>query len=506
MSEPGEGRRIARDALLNVIGLGMSSAAGIVIVPLLLHSLGASLYGVYASAGAIAMLAAIDFGLGTATAREVALASARPSADSAEFIASAFSIQLALAVAAGLLVVALGYPLTTGVLSPHAKPAARMVFLLVGAALAGDQLTAAAAAVLAGLRRFIFINSVVIAGAAIRVIGALMIVHRRPPLHIVALFTIVSLMSAVIAIVYAIAREPRVSFLPRLSWRSVRSRAHFASLAQALQFLSKANWQIAVPLVSSLRSPAAAASVSVGQKFPLATMTLNWRATEVLMPAATERGTYDGKEGMRRVFETGMRGTALLAAQPFILFVVMAPWIISVWIKHSDPIAALVLQLMAVAVVIDTLAYPACQVLLAAGEAGILVRASAMALVVNVVLSVSLQFLMGPPGAAFAVLVAMGINSVVILRAVAIHLDISLRSSTAAMRSALGPAFASAALLALLVYRRPPQSLKLVCSYALASTAVYAAGCVAAFSGEIRRAFRARRDRGAGATHTGASS
>jgi O-antigen/teichoic acid export membrane protein len=480
-----DSRRIHRDALLNALALGVSSAAGIVIVPILLHGLGATLFGVYASAGALAAIVAIDFGLGTATAREIAMGAGGANEDAADFVSTAFALQMILAVAGSLLVVAIGYGLTIGgAVTAEARNDARLIVWLVAAAVAGDQITAAAASLLAGLRRFVFTNALLITVAVFRVSGALVIVHRRSAIEAVMFFALLSLTTAAITVAYAASRD-RIALLRPLSWSAVRARARFAGLAQLLQFTSKANWQIAVPLVSSIRSAAAAASVSVGQKFPLATMALNWRATEVLMPAASEGSALGGGDGVRRVIDTGTRGISLLAMQPFILFVVLAPSIISIWTGAADSVAVDVLRLLAAAMLIDALAYPASQALIAAGAMEPLVAAWSVALVVNVVLSVALQLVIGPAGAAWGVLAAIIVATALILRGGASRLAFSFGDVTRAMLPALVASALSAAALLALVRRRPPSSLLTLAVYAAASTAVYAAAGAAAFA--VRR-------------------
>ena len=104
-------RRVALSALSSSLAWATSVAAGLVIVPLVLHHLGSELYGVFATITAIAGLVGwADFGIGNGLTSEVADADGRSDrASVAQAVSTAFFTLLLLSVALAVLLWAV-YP------------------------------------------------------------------------------------------------------------------------------------------------------------------------------------------------------------------------------------------------------------------------------------------------------------------------------------------------------------------------------------------------------------
>src|SRR5438445_13036345 len=74
---PGERTRLIGNGILNVGGFVFSKATDIVLIPVLLHGLGAELYGLWiASFSVSALVGWADLGLGWSLTREIAKAEA----------------------------------------------------------------------------------------------------------------------------------------------------------------------------------------------------------------------------------------------------------------------------------------------------------------------------------------------------------------------------------------------------------------------------------------------
>jgi O-antigen/teichoic acid export membrane protein len=114
-TDPGRGaeryRRVALSALASGVAWATSVATTLVIVPVVLHHLGAERYGVFATITAIAGLVGwADFGLGNGLISEVAAAQGRDDSEStARAVSTAFFALLGLAVLLGILFAAV-YP------------------------------------------------------------------------------------------------------------------------------------------------------------------------------------------------------------------------------------------------------------------------------------------------------------------------------------------------------------------------------------------------------------
>ena len=141
VAEADERTRVMRDGVLNYAGVVVSSAVGIVVIPLLLRGLGADHYGFWIFAGSIAtwFSTILDLGLFWSVTREIASeANGTNTGDSVRVVAAAGNASLLGAIAGAALI-----PLT-GLFFIHKMAAsgggsfsAVVVFALAGGAFAG---------------------------------------------------------------------------------------------------------------------------------------------------------------------------------------------------------------------------------------------------------------------------------------------------------------------------------------------------------------------------------
>lgn len=105
---PAVSRRVARNSALYFVSLGIPAVAALVFVPITVRALGATRFGLLALAWAIAESAGIfDFGLGKATIRFVADATARNRDRLRDVVAASLITQTLMGVVAGLVFFAL---------------------------------------------------------------------------------------------------------------------------------------------------------------------------------------------------------------------------------------------------------------------------------------------------------------------------------------------------------------------------------------------------------------
>src|SRR5512133_1448842 len=101
--------RLIRDGLINYSGVVVAGIVGIAVVPTMLDRLGAQSYGLWVAVlASVAIVAEVDFGLGTIVTREVAASSPSERRGTAELVAAAGVGYLALAVVGGVLVASVG--------------------------------------------------------------------------------------------------------------------------------------------------------------------------------------------------------------------------------------------------------------------------------------------------------------------------------------------------------------------------------------------------------------
>jgi O-antigen/teichoic acid export membrane protein len=155
--EMNERSRLMRQGAINNVGYLVSSAAGLVVVPVMLHGLGSRTYGVWVVALASAALASIlTSGLGLSVTREVAEATRAPKEqDLRRFLGSAVSAYGALGAIGAAAIFILGVPLSRRLGGQTSlQGTGTTVFGVVGLAFLADQLTGYGGAVLAGASAF----------------------------------------------------------------------------------------------------------------------------------------------------------------------------------------------------------------------------------------------------------------------------------------------------------------------------------------------------------------
>src|SRR5512147_2854912 len=133
--------RLMRDGTIHSLGLVLSSIAGMLLVPIMVHGLGVEGYGLWiASAAAVSLFGSLDLGLRLIVVRDLA-GDLRP--ERAPVLRMMFWVHFGLGIIAGVIVAMGGiFGASRLHLSPSARAVAPVVFLLAGCACLFDQLFA----------------------------------------------------------------------------------------------------------------------------------------------------------------------------------------------------------------------------------------------------------------------------------------------------------------------------------------------------------------------------
>ena len=396
--------RLARDGAVNYGGQLAAAMIGFAIVPLLLHRLGAPAYGVLIVAMSCAALAGfLDLGLGTSLTREVA---ATP-ADNELFLASAGGVLAVFGAAGALVIAALG-------LSSYSLGLASgvggipLVFVFVGLAFFGDQLTLYHTAVLGGLRRFGLLNGLLVGSAASRATGTVVLLLAGAGVAAVAAWYAASAWLWALINALAVRRISRsYAFRPALpDGAALRSLLGFGAGSTAIMVALGSLWNAGPLLVAGVNGAGASALYQVSQRFPLAVMALPDRVSITLFPAASEQARGGGSSAAARLIGSGTRLIAVVLLPLAILLFVTADDLLGAWLGSVPPHGPLILRLTTLAVVAQGLSASALQVLWGLGE----VRQLSIGLVTTAIAGVAgaaaCVVAFGPWGAALALAVA----------------------------------------------------------------------------------------------------
>jgi len=444
-----EKTRLMRDGVIHALGLVLSSIAGLILVPLMVHGLGVEGYGLWAAAmAAIGIFGAFDLGLRLLIVRDIA---GDPHSSQAPAVRMMLWIHFFLGLlAAGA--VALGGSISSRHLhlSASAQTLAPLVFGLAGAICFFDQLFAWALSALAGLRRFDLLNLFSIGTSLLRLAlfaGALVL--GRGLIAILALQLSISSLGVLIGLVYIAITAPELR--PRLEpirWEILREPLGFGFLSQAATSISSLQMPISTLLISVINGAAAVTPFTIGQKFPGLISGLTWRMSEVFFPVASRQ--RHGSEVDSQAFLGAITRWLMLIITPcaFGVFLI-APLLLRTWMGEVNPVALTVLRIAALSVVVEIVIPGAVQLFFGASETGPVLAVNLAAAIADIALALLLLPRIGAAGAAWATLGSTALAAMLFLSLAARRRNLStaavltqaIRRLTPALAVALLPAY-----------------------------------------------------------------
>jgi O-antigen/teichoic acid export membrane protein len=448
-NHPNERVRLMRDSAIHALGLVLSSVAGLLLVPIMVHGLGAEGYGLWmASVAAIGIFGAFDLGLRLIIVRDLA-GELRP--ERAPLVRAMLWLHVFVGLIAGIIVATGGTLAAVNLhLSPELKSATPLVFLLGGAGCFFDQLFLYATAVWSGLRKFTLLNTVSVAASIARVAlfwGALE--AGKDIATIAALNLAISAACAFIGLLWIVIAAPdlRPRFeVPR--WRVLLEPLGFGALTQAATSIASLQAPLSTLLITVINGAASVTPFTIGQKFPNLISGLTWRASEVFFPVASRQRV--GAELDPDIFlRTITRWLVLTIVPAAIGLFLIAPVLLRTWMGSVDPTVLAILRLACAAVVVEILLPGAIQLFWGAGQTGVVLIVNLATMAADVLLAVILLPRLGPVGAAWATLGSTVVAAILFLSFVATRHSVpiiatlwhSSRRTIPAFIIALAPAF-----------------------------------------------------------------
>ena len=444
-----EKTRLMRDGTVHALGLVLSSVAGLILVPLLVHGLGVEGYGLWAAAmAAVGIFGAFDLGLRLIIVRDLA---GDPQSARAPAVRMMLWIHFALGSLAAVAVALGGSASATRLhLSPDARAVAPLVFILAGTSCFFDQLFAWVLSVLAGLRRFTLLNLFSIGISLLRLFFfAAALAAGRGIVVIVALQTLISILSFIAGLILVATTAPTLR--PRFErplWAELREPLGFGALSQAATSISSLQMPISTLLISVINGAAAVTPFTVGQKFPGLVSGLAWRSSEVFFPVASRQ--RHGSEIASEAFLASVSRWLMLVVAPCAIgLFLIAPLLLRTWMGEVNPVALAVLRIAALSVLVETVIPGTVQLFFGASETRPVLAVNLATLLADVALALWLLPRMGATGAAWATFGSTTLAAVLFLTLaatkrkvrVASVLSQTLRRLLPALLAALLPAY-----------------------------------------------------------------
>jgi O-antigen/teichoic acid export membrane protein len=439
----------------NALGLyavyGAAIVSGLVVTPIVLHSIGQEPFGIWAFIGSITIyLSVLDLGLGPAIVRFTADARGRGLPDRTNEVAS---VALVLYAAIGLVTLVAGAVLSWFVpdlveTPPDLVWEARVSTFLVAISLAARFPLGLFYNLLGGHQRFDVQNLGNFVGTVLyALLVALMIPNGGGLVLLGALTLVATLVRLLVPLGWVRSELPalrlRRSYVTRARLRELTS---VSSSNFLVHVANKVVFSTDVVVVGIVLGAGPAAIFAIAAKLFQLAFGLASATTSLLYPAFAEYEGADQAERQRRLLVAGLRGgaaAALLLALPLLF---MPDEVISAWVGDGYGDSALPLAILAVVVLVHQPVWLLTQYLVARGHQRPIARLLVGAAAVNVVLSVILAELVGAWGVALSTLLVDTVVLVVALPfLVAPTAGVGVATLARAVLQPAVPAFAVAA-------------------------------------------------------------
>lgn len=424
--------RLGRNALLNLAGLAVPLAVGVLVLPVLTRALGPARFGLLGMSWAfLEYLTLFDVGLGRATVRGVADSLARGTDDVSQITAVSLAVQLAVGGAAGALLAAAAPALAAHVfrVDPALEGEASRLFMVVGLNLPVVLALTTMRGVLEGAQRFSTSNAVKIPAAAGAVIIPTVLAALGKSLPVMLLWVLAWRLLMVGATVAAIRRVLpgfRVE-LPR-DWRRLRGLVAFGgwvAISGAVSPLLVYFDRFALGTRSGMTAVGYYTAPYEGMTRLL--MLPNSLIT-ALFPLLTGLGVAAAASQVNRLFAASLRVLVGAMIVPSVGALAFAPAILRVWVGPDYAAAAApALRILALGVLINAVAHVPYTFLEAAGRPDVPAKFHMLELVLHVPFAWWLIGRYGITGAALAWTARVTLDTTLLLLAARRVVPVSLR-------------------------------------------------------------------------------
>jgi O-antigen/teichoic acid export membrane protein len=396
-------RRVLVNTAATAAGNGWAMVVALVTVPVLLHGLGAGLFGTWVLlqtfSAITGWISLADLGAGTATTRAVAHHAA-----SADDAATQRTVATGMAVFAGMGVVS---AVLLGLLGPIGLPALfntpssvagalRTATLLFAVQVLVDLVTEGCEACLEGLQRVDLSRLLDAVRRGLVAVATCVAANVWHSLEAVALWSLIASAAGTVLAVAMLSRHVRVT---RPSWSEARTLLRYARTVALLRPIGVLHRTMDRVVVGAVLGPQAVALVEIATQVQNGADSVLSATSYAVVPSASWLQSRGDEGTLRELFETGTRYSVLATYGVVVPVMVLAAPLVHLWVGDRYADAA---GLSAVALVYVLATAPVAvgsNLLRGIGAAGEILKAALAAVIVNLVSSVVLVNAFGVVGA-----------------------------------------------------------------------------------------------------------
>jgi O-antigen/teichoic acid export membrane protein len=403
-------RLLRRNALGVYAVYAAAILSGLLVTPIVIHSIGKSAFGIWSFIGSVTIyLSILDFGVGPSIVRFAAEARGRRADDDLNEVASS---GLAMYAAIGLVTLPVGVALAFIVPAAIGAPPdlvwdARVATLLIVVSLAARFPLGLFNNLLVAQQRWDLQN---LANFVSTVLYAALIAVFMPRGGGLVLLGVLTLVTSLLRLLLPLAwlrRELPMLHISRshVSRARIRALVGFSSSNFLVHVAQKIVFSTDVIVVSIVLGAAASGEYSVPAKLFALTFGIGTAVTSLMFPAFAELEGSGARERQKRLLFVGLRaGTALmlLLALPLLL---IPDLLIHAWIGSGFHASYAVMSILAAVLLVHQPIYVLTQFLIARARQRQVAVVSIVVTLANLVLSFALAWVWGLPGVAVSTLV-----------------------------------------------------------------------------------------------------
>jgi O-antigen/teichoic acid export membrane protein len=401
-------------------GLGVNILVGIFLSPFILHRLGDTAYGIWILIFSVTgYYGLFDLGIRSSVVRYVSTYTAT---NDQEGLAKLINTSLATYATIG--VVAMVVTLSCSIfvdrifrIPADFLPTARLLFLMVGTAVALGFPTGVFGGILEGLQRFYFVNLTNVMSALLRAALIVFVLQRGYGLLTVALITVVlPLISSMARAVIALRVLPI-----RFGWRYVdrtafREIANYSAVSFILMIGYKLRYKTDEIVIGTFLSVTAITYFSIGDRLLDYAAELVSSLAQIFVPMAGQSHAKGDTNRLRTIWIAGNRACALIIFPITALLIILGKSVITAWVgakyvAQSYP----VLVVLAVPMMFTLAQGASTRILYGMAKHRPLAIVTLMESVANLILSIVLIRPFGIVGDAFGTAIPLMLTSILFM-------------------------------------------------------------------------------------------
>ena len=316
--------------------LGVNILVGIFISPYLVHHLGDDAFGLWFLVFSITgYYGLFDLGIRSSIVRYVATYSATQNQEELNRLLSTALFTYSGIGALAILITLAGSFYVDSIfrISPQFLHTARWLFLIVGSAVSLGFPMGVFGGVLEGLQRFYLLNFTSIGATVLRAVSIVIAVRHGYGLLAVALITVsMPLLSGLVNATVVLSILPLRLHLNNVSRDSLRRIATYSSSTFIIIVAARLRFKTDAMVIGTFLSSAAITYFVIGSRLVDYAGEVVSGLAQVFVPMASKSDATGDLAGLRKIFVTGNRASALIIFPMAVILIILGKSVIQVWV------------------------------------------------------------------------------------------------------------------------------------------------------------------------------